>query len=173
MEVLCKKEKCHRNQVENATGTKSLGVHRGWPRLTSRLQTPLPCRRHCCYSRSNDFVLLSCCLVWSFCLRSAASSALASFVRCCCWCTQGVPTNLTPKCNGFIIITFCPPPPTESQLGIKKSSLEFAAYNILPYRVGQQKRDLLNRTKSRRRHSLHMTCSWIWTILLVGSSRPN
>lgn len=47
MEVLCKKEKCHRNQVENATGTKSLGVHRGWPRLTSRLQTPLPCRRHC------------------------------------------------------------------------------------------------------------------------------
>ena len=50
---------CHRNQVENATGTKSaLGVHRGWPRLTSRLQTPLPCRRHCCYSRRNDFVLL-------------------------------------------------------------------------------------------------------------------
>ena len=41
MEVLCKKEKCHRNQVENATGTKSLGVHRGWPRLTSRLQTLL------------------------------------------------------------------------------------------------------------------------------------
>ena len=54
MEVLCKKEKCHRNQVENATGTKSLAVHRGWPRLTSRLQTTdLPTRRRllCCHHR--------------------------------------------------------------------------------------------------------------------------